>query len=142
MDYKIINDKKTQSWKEMLILLNDCNKHTYAPYDDITQKVERDIKSYEEKGQKINLDAFDSMFGRYNDIINNKATTSLTSCSTSHISLLPNIWKSPIRASLSSSSTTKVCCRKRLCLSMTRKRTSRSLSHWASTRIISAGRNW
>ena len=71
LDYKIINDKKTQSWKEMLILLNECNKHTFAPYDDITQKVERDIKLYEEKGQKINLDSFDSMFGRYNDIINN-----------------------------------------------------------------------
>ena len=70
LDYKITNDKKTQSWKEMLILLNDSNKHTYAPYDDITQKIERDIKLHEEKGQNISLDVFDSIFKQYNDIIN------------------------------------------------------------------------
>ena len=71
LDYKIINDKKTQSWKEILILLNECNKHTYAPYDEITQKIEKDIKLFEEKGQRINLDVFDSIFGQYKDIINN-----------------------------------------------------------------------
>ena len=71
LDYKIINDKKTQSWKEILILLNECNKHTYAPYDEITQKIEKDIKLYEEKGQRINLDVFDSIFEQYKDIINN-----------------------------------------------------------------------
>ena len=71
LDYKIINDKKTQSWKEILILLNECNKHTYAPYDEITQKIEKDIKLYEEKGQRINLDVFDSIFEQYKDVINN-----------------------------------------------------------------------
>ena len=71
LDYKIINDKKTQSWKEILILLNECNKHTYAPYDEITQKIEKDIKLFEEKGQRINLDVFDSIFEQYKDIINN-----------------------------------------------------------------------
>ena len=71
LDYKIINDKKTQSWKEILILLNECNKHTYAPYDEITQKIEKDIKLFEEKGQRINLDVFDSIFEQYKDVINN-----------------------------------------------------------------------
>ena len=71
LDFKIIKDKNIQSWKEMLILLNECNKHTYAPYDEITQKLEKDIKLCEENGQKINLDDYDYIFGQYKEIINN-----------------------------------------------------------------------
>ena len=70
LDYKIVKNKKTQSWKEMLILLNDCNKHTYAPYDDVTQKLEKDIKLFEDNGQKIILEDYEPIFGKYKEIIN------------------------------------------------------------------------
>ena len=69
LDYKIIQDKMTQSWKEMLISLNECNKHTYAPYDEVTPKIEKSIKLFEESGKKIDLIDLDSIFGQYNNII-------------------------------------------------------------------------
>ena len=65
LDYKIIKDKKTQSWKDMLILLNESNKHTYAPYDDFTQKIEKDIKILEDNGKNINFLDYESIFGKY-----------------------------------------------------------------------------
>lgn len=70
VDYKIIKDKNIQSWKEILILLNECNKHTYAPYDNITQKIEKDIKLYEENGQTINVNEYEDLYKEYNEVIN------------------------------------------------------------------------
>ena len=40
----------------MLNILNNSNKHTYAPYDEISQGIENSIKLFEEKRQEINLD--------------------------------------------------------------------------------------
>ena len=41
LDYKIMNDQKTAKWKDMLVLLNNSNKHTYAPYDELSLKIEK-----------------------------------------------------------------------------------------------------
>ena len=43
LDYKIIKEQKIESWKEMLVLLNESNKHTYASYDELSLKLENDI---------------------------------------------------------------------------------------------------
>ena len=51
LDYKIMKEPKTETWKEMLVLLNNSNKHTYAPYDELSEKIENSIKSFEEKGE-------------------------------------------------------------------------------------------
>ena len=56
LDYKITKEQKTETWKEMLILLNNSNKHTYAAYDELSPKIENSIKLFEEKGQSINLE--------------------------------------------------------------------------------------
>ena len=69
LDYKIIKDRKIQSWKEMLILLNECNKHTYASYDNESQKIENAIKSFEEKKEQIFLEEFVVIFEKYQNII-------------------------------------------------------------------------
>ena len=69
LDYKIIQDKMTQSWKEILISLNECNKHTYAPYDEVTPKIEKSIKLFEESGKKIDLIDLESIFAQYNNVI-------------------------------------------------------------------------
>ena len=55
LDYKITKEQKTETWKEVLILLNNSNKHTYAAYDELSPKIENSIKLFEEKGQSINL---------------------------------------------------------------------------------------
>ena len=56
LDYKITKEQKTETWKEVLILLNNSNKHTYAAYDELSPKIENSIKLFEEKGQSINLE--------------------------------------------------------------------------------------
>ena len=56
LDHEIIKNQKTETWKEMLNILNNSNKHTYAPYDEISQGIENSIKLFEEKRQEINLD--------------------------------------------------------------------------------------
>ena len=69
LDFKIIKERKVQSWKEMFILLNDYNKHTYTPYDNDSQKIESAIKSFEEKKEQIYLDEFTPIFEKYQNII-------------------------------------------------------------------------
>ena len=70
LDYKITKEQKTETWKEMLILLNNSNKHTYAPYDDLSEKIENNIKSFEEKGERIILEDYGSLIEPYLKCIN------------------------------------------------------------------------
>ena len=74
LDYKIINDQKTAKWKDMLVLLNNSNKHTYAPYDELSLKLENDIKAFEDSQSAINFDDYGNEINLYlkeiNDIKN------------------------------------------------------------------------
>ena len=65
LDYKITKEQKTETWKEMLILLNNSNKHTYAPYDELSDKIEKNIKSFEEKGERIILEDYGNIIEPY-----------------------------------------------------------------------------
>ena len=70
LDYKITKEQKTETWKEMLILLNNSNKHTYAPYDELSDKIEKNIKSFEEKGERIILEDYGNIIEPYIKCIN------------------------------------------------------------------------
>ena len=70
LDYMIIKEQKIESWKEMLVLLNNSNKHTYASYDELSSKIENDIKIFEEKGIPINLDDYGNEINIYIKEIN------------------------------------------------------------------------
>ena len=70
LDYKIMKEPKTETWKEMLVLLNNSNKHTYAPYDELSEKIENSIKSFEEKGENINLEDYGNSIEPYFNCIN------------------------------------------------------------------------
>ena len=70
LDYKITKEQKTETWKEMLILLNNSNKHTYAPYDELSDKIEKNIKSFEEKGERIILEDYGNIIEPYIKHIN------------------------------------------------------------------------
>ena len=70
LDYKITKEQKTETWKEMLILLNNSNKHTYAAYDELSPKIENSIKLFEEKGQSINLEDLGEQIMPYLNQIN------------------------------------------------------------------------
>ena len=70
LDYKITKEQKTETWKEMLVLLNNSNKHTYASYDELSPKIENSIKLFEERGQSINLEDFGNSIEPYLTQIN------------------------------------------------------------------------
>ena len=70
LDYKITKEQKTETWKEMLVLLNNSNKHTYAPYDELSEKIENSIKLFEEKGENIILEDYGNLIEPYINMIN------------------------------------------------------------------------
>ena len=70
LDFQIIKEQKIETWKEMLVLLNNSNKHTYAPYDELSDKIENSIKLFEEKRESINLEDFGNLLEPYNNCIN------------------------------------------------------------------------
>ena len=70
LDFKILKEQKTETWKDMLVLLNNSNKHTYAPYDELSPRIENSIKLFEEKGQSINLEDFRNFLEPYMNILN------------------------------------------------------------------------
>ena len=55
LDFKITKESKIETWKEMLVLLDNSYKHTYAPYDDFSQEIENSISSFENFGKEINF---------------------------------------------------------------------------------------
>ena len=70
LDFKITKEQKTETWKEMLALLNNSNKHTYAPYDELSEKIEKSIKLFEEKGENIILEDYGNLIEPYINCIN------------------------------------------------------------------------
>ena len=69
LDFKITKESKIETWKEMLVLLDNSYKHTYAPYDDFSQEIENSISSFENFGKEINLNDFENLTP-YLNIIN------------------------------------------------------------------------
>ena len=70
LDFKITKEQKTETWKEVLVLLNNSNKHTYATYDELSEKLENSIKLFEEKGESINLDDYGNLMTPFINCIN------------------------------------------------------------------------
>ena len=70
LDFKLTKNINNQLWKDVLIMLNNSNKHTYAAYENVTQKIEKEIKNFEENGTKIDMDYLKEIYDSYEDEIN------------------------------------------------------------------------
>ena len=63
-DIKIIKNYKIYDWKEYLIKMDESNKHTYAPYDDISYKLEEICKKID-NNESFNFEETEKLYHNY-----------------------------------------------------------------------------